>query len=907
MEMQKKEVVLSKKIVAGLMAGTLLGSVIYVQPVAAAKVPITIATQNDYDNYTDDTGNTGKDSDGNIIVNDDTGGYNINIGADGGTGPEFLGQASGAKAGVEAKGSNNELILKGGELGSLKVGGSGEIKDNKITVNGGTVMNVGVEVECNDGAVITGNTVAVTAGQVEKSVVGGGNIANTTEKDEISGNTVNISGGEIVMVTGGSSNSSNAAGSVSGNTVNISGGKITDTVIGGFSAGAAVSNNTVNISDGDIAQAYGGVLGDTVTSGTISGNGVSISGNDTKVGMVLGALGAGSDMVIQGNFVEISGGTIGVDGVYGVITGDSGTVTNNRVTITGGTIEGSVIGVGNSNTSSAADVSGNSVTITAGKVANDVLGAGSGTGTVSGNSVTISGGEVTGEKVLGGASESGVAMNNTVEISGGTISSDVIGGAASTGAVSGNSVVITGGSIGRNVMGGQGNSSSTTAAVSGNSVTVKGGTIGSFVVGGMAVSGSSSVSGNSITISGGSMGISGYAACGGIGSGDVSNNNVTISGGTLTGNVYGGYSTGTGAVTGNSVTISGAPTFIDTVIYGGESVGGGEVSGNILNIKNTGITVANVKNFAVYNFYLPDTVQANDTLLMLNGGTGHEGTDISGSAVNVGVAGSAPALQVGDNINIMVNNNGITADGVTYGVQQGVSIAYGFETALSVDGKKVVATVSKVPERTLEQSQSPVETLLASVSFINSGADLLAGRGLADLADTAVGGTEIFGAMSGGSMRYDTGSHADVKGYNFALGMGKAVANNAGKLTFGPFMEYGYGDYTSYLDNGIRGDGKTKYYGIGLLARQDNKSGLYYEGSLRYGRMDADYASGDMTGVGGSKVFADYDSSSSYYGAHLGIGKVNKINDTTKTDLYAKLFYTHQGGDSVTLGGEGTG
>ena len=91
-------------------------------------------------------------------------------------------------------------------------------------------------------------------------------------------------------------------------------------------------------------------------------------------------------------------------------------------------------------------------------------------------------------------------------------------------------------------------------------------------------------------------------------------------------------------------------------------------------------------------------------------------------------------------------------------------------------------------------------------------------------------------------MRYDTGSHADVKGYNFALGMGKAVANNAGRLTFGPFVEYGYGDYTSYLDNGVRGDGKTKYYGVGVLARQDDKSGVYYEGSLRYGRMDADYA-----------------------------------------------------------------
>lgn len=54
-----------------------------------------------------------------------------------------------------------------------------------------------------------------------------------------------------------------------------------------------------------------------------------------------------------------------------------------------------------------------------------------------------------------------------------------------------------------------------------------------------------------------------------------------------------------------------------------------------------------------------------------------------------------------------------------------------------------------------------------------------------------------------------------------------------------PLLEYGWGNYTSQLDSGIRADGNTKYYGIGMIVRQDNNSGLYYEGSLRYGRMDA--------------------------------------------------------------------
>ncbi|MCD7873943.1 MAG: autotransporter outer membrane beta-barrel domain-containing protein [Acidaminococcaceae bacterium] len=285
-------------------------------------------------------------------------------------------------------------------------------------------------------------------------------------------------------------------------------------------------------------------------------------------------------------------------------------------------------------------------------------------------------------------------------------------------------------------------------------------------------------------------------------------------------------------------------------------------------------------------------------------------TNLSGSKVAVqGRLNGALNIGNNDKLVLLANNNAeITTDVNTElqsgEIMQGVSVIYDYTAKMSDDNKQVLAEFTN--GRVSVNSQSPIETRLAAAAFLNSGADLLADKGIADIAEIA--DDSIFGVMSGGSIRYDTGSHADVKGYNLAMGFGKVVTNNASQLlTFGSFIEYGYGNYTSHLDSGIRADGNTKYYGIGLLARQDNNDGVYYEGSLRYGRMDADYASGDLIGVGGSKVFADYDSSSSYYGAHLGIGKVNKINDTTKVDLYAKLFYTHQGGDSVTLGGEGNG
>lgn len=62
-----------------------------------------------------------------------------------------------------------------------------------------------------------------------------------------------------------------------------------------------------------------------------------------------------------------------------------------------------------------------------------------------------------------------------------------------------------------------------------------------------------------------------------------------------------------------------------------------------------------------------------------------------------------------------------------------------------------------------------------------------------------------------------------------------------------------------------------------------------------------------MIGAGGNAVFSSYDSSSAYYGTHFGVGKVSALNETVKADVYAKLLYNHQNGDSAALGGEGNG
>lgn len=756
--------------------------------------------------------------------------------------------------------------------------GDDKVQNNSIEVSNGTISEKIIGGMSEGDGDIDSNSVTISGGKMSEAVYG----AYTEGSGAVTNNKVIISGGMAEMsrepVAGALSRGS---GTVAYNSVTATGGNFY-AIFGGGSAEGIAEYNSVTVEGATVIE--GRVAGGLATEGVARHNSVTISGTaEIKEGVFGGTVDRGGDPAdLIDNSVMISGGKIG-DVVFGAYTEGSGIVAYNSVTLTDGLLNGEVYG-----------------------------GASTKNGIAEYNSVTVSGGTIN-MLATGGVSMDNVARYNNVTVTGGTIKGSIYGGMSEINAIE-NKVMISGGNIGGDVYGAE---SKTESSATGNEVIISGtptfeSAYGTNIYGASTFDGE--ITGNKVTISGRPVFkfndpdknikiYGGYVD----NAGNVTGNSVEINGDmkfTESLEIYGGYG-GTGAVTGNSVTISGRPIFAaDSVIYGGYSASGGEVSGNILNIKSTGITVSNIKNFDVYNFYLPDTVQAGDVLLTVTGGSSNEQTDLKGSSVNVGITGSAPALKSGDNVTLLHNANGILADGTTvYGkMTQGVSLEYDFTTVLQ-NGDSLVTTIIK--SGISDDTKSLVETQAAAAGFINSGADLLVSSGITSMSKvTSAEDNAIFGAMSGGSMRYDTGSHADVKGYNFALGMGKAVANNAGRLTFGPFVEYGYGDYTSYLDNGVRGDGKTKYYGVGVLARQDDKSGVYYEGSLRYGRMDADYASNDLGTAG---VHSSYDSSSAYYGAHLGIGKVTGLNDTTKADVYAKLLYTHQNGDSVTLQGEGNG
>lgn len=746
--------------------------------------------------------------------------------------------------------------------------GTGGANDNIIKVNGDVKFISGGQTNGNNA---DNNKIYITGGTVTGSVTGGKSGTSSTPGSQANNNEIYITAIDKAISINNSGNSH---------------------VIGGSARKTAAGNKIFIGSDNDqydIEMGQNGAIGgmsreatnNQVTVGSANGS------NNIKLKFVYGAwvtgayegdYGEGNSVLIQNDKVAI---VHNVDGAFG--NGPKASLRKNSVIIKDGTFAETCWITGARGEGSNTEITGNHVDISGGTFTNNALVFGglvlkSYTGATDGNA-----------KVIG----------NSVRVSGVTMSaasgktSGIYGGySQGNGNLEKNEVIIeeeNGKSTAINVMiSGAVNESAGAAELKENKVIINGGTINAAVFGAYTE-----------------------------GTGAAIGNSVTISGGTLNKEIYGAY-TESGAATGNAINIKGnngtAPTFADDVVlYGGFSNSGGSVAGNKLNLYTKGISVGDIKNFDTYNFYLPEDMAAGETVLTLK--DNNTGLDLSGSTVNIGVLGSAPVLKLNEEITLIHNaNSTITEGNVAYGkLQQGVSIVYDFETVLKNGNHDLVTKVTNIAQGTTgttEQSKSPVETQTAELGFLNSGSDLLVDKGILDAVRVAAVGEKnnpIFGAANAGKMRYKSGSHADVTGYNIVLGTAKTVNNSFGQLTYGPFVEGGWGSYSTYLDSGIRGDGNTKYYGLGLFARQDNKTGMYYEGSVRYGRLEADYASGDMIGAGGDAVFASYDSSSAYYGAHFGVGKVSALNETVKADVYAKLLYNHQNGDRAALGGEGNG
>ena len=665
------------------------------------------------------------------------------------------------------------------------------------------------------------------------------------------------------------------------------GANVTNAVAGDTqTANGTATGNTVKAEDGTATNAVGG----KTLAGKASDNTAEAAG-----GNVTNLKGAQSvDGLVQDNHAKITAGT--VDTAVGAESAN-GAAAKNDVTVTGGTVTTATGGE-----STHGEAGGNTAVISGGTVTN-VYGGKAGT-LSKGNKISLKD-SATATNLTGG--EGASSEGDSVVVEGGTVNTVIVGGKSTAGNVVKTNVHLKGGTVSGTVYGADSAASATDSGVAVAGGTVNAGIYGAKAAGTAernwarldtavtgditgALSTGGNASSNTVEVN---ADVTGSIVGGNAAAGNASGNKIVLQKVTVTGNVTGGLGTSTDN---NLVSLKGTKVL-------GDVVGGANGVGNTLAVHPGKSEIHDFSGIQNLQFYLADGVTSSTPPLLQ---LGVNNKDIQGVNVGVGVSGRAPSLRVADTISLMKLAPGgtLTTDATIPNHiegMQGVSLLYGFDvTRRGTD--ELVATVTKAAIS--EQTKSFVETRAAATDFINRGADLLAGSGMAsakkaaggDREDVSYGDYNIWAAMSNSSMKVETGSYVDTKGWNLSVGWAKEKALKDGRFVVSPFVEYGKGKYDSFLDDGTHGSGSVSYIGAGVLARMEKNNGLWAEGVLHGGRAKSDYAGSIQPGLATS-----YDSSNNYIAAELGLGKKIELKKGRALDVYLRYFWSRQTGTEATL------
>lgn len=821
--------------------------------------------------------------------------------------------------------------------GGMSVAGAASVTEGTGNSSGGVIIKENQTLtdtslfgwKYNDTTTATGGSVTLNNVSIEfggstttglKGVYGGYSSGSAA-----TGNSVTMTGGITItspsntIVCGGYAK----AGTANGNKIEIKSGFTSTgsgktTIYGGQALQGAASGNTITIDNGTVVNAY------AIHGGNSAGNTADVVSQ------------ANQNQVIIGGTVEVGLNIIG-GSAAGSSTKSGTTANGNKVEVTAtGSVTGNIRGGYNAYGSAdrnIVDVAGTITGTLYGGYSNNL--GGGGIGNANNNKVTVSGtvnSPASGVKeISGGYSLMGSALRNELEITGtvnvntyggktgtsssgdasentisssGSITGHVFGGSAAEGSTDNNTVQIKGsGTVSGSMYGGW--TLSTTGSASGNTVeldtdqNVTGGVYGGYAQG--TASGSGDACGNKVIVSSGSIG---GAVYGGVaGKGNADSNSIVIAGGSIGKNIYGGYTSGSGTANNNSITISGAIDLSDRTIYGGFSSSGDMKTGNTVSFQKVGGSVKAIKNIDVLGVSaLADNSKA---LNITNGAAG----DLADTTVKLVTSDSG--LQVGQQITLVQANNGVitnttTLEQATLKKNSNAFISYDFEEVTGLSDAIAVIVAGK--EADTANARALGESRVAGVSLLNQGADMLVNQGLGAVKANAADFGAVYGfAMMGGSTsHYNTGSFVKANTYNIIAGVAKKTAVKNGDWHTGLYFENGHSNYNTHNEStdgaAVRGDGDATYNGGGIVARFDSASGMYGEAGVRAGSIKNKFGGFSYNGAAGG-----YEDKSTYYGAHVGLGKMIEVNKKTSLDVYGRYFYAHQAGsDFEVLGDEVT-
>ena len=441
-----------------------------------------------------------------------------------------------------------------------------------------------------------------------------------------------------------------------------------------------------------------------------------------------------------------------------------------------------------------------------------------------------------------------------------------------------------------------------------NKVTLNNGSYAGYVVGGYSNSEkgetTNTTNGNTVTINKSTVEnvYGGYSFYG------SADNNIVIIYNSVVGDDYyslsviGGYAPRGKSATGNTVKIIGKSKIENADIYGGSSDSGNidVITGNTLTLDSWSGSTKSVKNFNGINF---DNInwQNGGTVLTITAGAKN---DLANTEIYLNSIAGGRKIAVGDTMTLIESSNnvdlGINKDNVKVSNSFFAGVAaQGTGTATVKDDGSVEFKVNTF--KLNDQIDLVAENRAVAAAFVNQGTDLISDS-LDTISRDSNYGVKTFAAVHGNRSKYDVNSDIKINGWSTIVGIGNAGKfGNGSEFSWGVFYENGSGNYRTFNEFNnefFRGDGSLVYNGGGIAARYTNKNGVYTEGSLRAGMLKSDMDNALRDGAGN---FYGYESESAYYGAHIGIGKIISLSDSSDLDIYGKFFHTYTEGDSFKV------
>ena len=484
---------------------------------------------------------------------------------------------------------------------------------------------------------------------------------------------------------------------------------------------------------------------------------------------------------------------------------------------------------------------------------------------VENNEITVSNSTI--QNLYGASSGKYDVQNNKVYLLDGSYVSSVTGGYAEGNKAVGNEVHIKN-SEASNPMGAvsRGNDVCDNKLILENAIT------NGLVIAGYAVSNDSNVYGDAI------------------GNGCIIKNNTTVNEGVIAGFVNGGEAIN------NFITISGLNNLSQSAVAGWYGDAKAH-SGNRLNIDDFTGKIKQVLCFDNINF---ENLNLNKekTLTIETIGEGLDNTKID----IISFAGGQN-FEVGKTVDLLKVENKDSWDKSFTNLNKQTTTNAGVAQVITSDIAKdetnqtITATIKGV--ELADQTMLVAENRAVAAAFVNQGTDLIADS-LDTLSRDGKYGVKTFAAVHGNRSKYDVNSDIKINGWSTIVGVGSETEHNGGDFSWGVFYENGSGNYrtfNSFNNEYFRGDGSLVYNGGGIAARYENAHGVYTEGSLRAGMLKSDM---DNALSDGENKYG-YSSESEYYGAHIGIGQIIPLSESSDLDVYGKFFHTYTEGDSFKV------